>query len=60
MWKVRIFALAAGMALVGIALDERWMTGAALALLLGGVLLRFLPRGEEGTDLEQSPGEDAG
>lgn len=44
-WKVRIFSLAAGMVLVGIYLDERWMTGTALMLLVLGMLLRFLPGG---------------
>lgn len=51
-WKVRIFSVAAGTALVGIWLDQRWMTGTALALLLGGVLLRFLP------DARAEPGQD--
>jgi hypothetical protein len=50
-WKVRIFSVAAGVALVGIWLDERWMTGTALALLLGGVLLRFMRKDEPGDDL---------
>lgn len=63
-WKVRIFSVAAGVALVGIWLDERWMTGTALALLLGGVLLRFVPaprqeagQDDDGTvDAERGPG----
>jgi len=42
-WKVAIFSIAGGVALVGIYFEERWMTGAALALLLGATLLRFLP-----------------
>ncbi len=42
-WKVRLFSVAAVMALVGIYLDERWMTGTAIVLLLMGLSLRFLP-----------------
>jgi hypothetical protein len=30
-------------ALVGIYLENRWMTGAAIVLLLAGLALRFLP-----------------
>ena len=44
-WKVRIFAVAAVLGLAGIALDNRWMTGAAIMVLMGGFLLRFLPHG---------------
>jgi len=44
-WKVRIFSAAAVVALAGIYLDERWLTGTALALLVSGMLLRFLPGG---------------
>jgi hypothetical protein len=44
-WKVRLFSVGAVVALVGIYLDDRWVTGAALVLLGAGVLLRFLPGG---------------
>jgi hypothetical protein len=55
-WKVRIFSGAAAIALVGIALDQRWMTGTALGLLVGGVLLRFLPRpGVESEEDDDDP-----
>ncbi|MGD2044715.1 MAG: hypothetical protein PVJ80_05260 [Gemmatimonadota bacterium] len=42
-WKVRIFSVAAVLALVGIYLESGWMTIAAIGLLLVGLLLRFLP-----------------
>lgn len=42
-WKVRLFSVAAVLAVVGIYLDNRWMTGSAAVLLLAGVLVRFLP-----------------
>lgn len=44
-WKVRLFSVAAVLALVGMYFDERWMTLSALAVLLVGVLLRFGPKG---------------
>ena len=57
-WKVGLFSIAAVLALVGISLEERWMTGGAIVLLVGAVLLRFLPgaRHEEGE--EEGHGED--
>ncbi len=43
-WKVLLFSVGAVVALVGLYFDERWMTGTAIVLLLGGGLsLRFLP-----------------
>jgi hypothetical protein len=42
-WKVRLFSVAAVFALVGIYMDNRWLTGTAIALLLAGFALRFLP-----------------
>ena len=47
-WKIGLFSVAAVIALVGIFLDERWMTGTALVLLVGGMFLRFLPGGGGG------------
>lgn len=40
-WKVAIFVVAAGLGLSGMYLEERWLTGGAILVLLGGVLLRF-------------------
>jgi hypothetical protein len=49
-WKIRLFSVAAVVALAGIYLDDRRVTGGALVLLVGGVLLRFLPGGSEDQD----------
>lgn len=43
-WKVGIFLVAAGLGLGGMYLEERWLTGGAILVLLGGVLLRFPPQ----------------
>lgn len=48
-WKVRLFSVAAVLALVGIYLESGWMTGAAMGILLVGLMLRFLPDGADGT-----------
>ncbi|MSR19648.1 MAG: hypothetical protein EXR91_01520 [Gemmatimonadetes bacterium] len=42
-WKIRIFSVAAVVALVGMYLNNPWITGAALVLLFVGMMLRFLP-----------------
>jgi hypothetical protein len=42
-WKVRFFIIAAVVALAGIYMESRWWTGAAIVILLGGLLLQFLP-----------------
>ena len=56
-WKVGIFVVGAVLGLAGIYLEERWMTGAAIAVLLAGMLLRFLPgaAAEPGADGEGDP-----
>ena len=42
-WKVRLFSMAAVLGLVGIYLEERRLTGVAILLLAGGVLMRLIP-----------------
>lgn len=42
-WKVRTFWLGAALGLLGIWLESPWLVGPAVAVLLAGVLLRFLP-----------------
>lgn len=42
-WKVGIFSVAAVLVLAGIYLEERWMTGAAIVVLAGAMVLRFAP-----------------
>jgi hypothetical protein len=56
-WKVRLFTLGAVLAVVGMATDQTWMTWAATAVLVTGMLLRFLPGGREREDVdtEESP-----
>lgn len=40
-WKVRILSVAIALALAGMYFGERWMTGSALALLVGAMVLRM-------------------
>ena len=42
-WKVRLFSVAAVLGLAGIYLEERRLTGAAIIVLAGGMLLRLIP-----------------
>ncbi|MBM4185065.1 MAG: hypothetical protein FJ207_12760 [Gemmatimonadetes bacterium] len=56
-WKIRIFTAAAVVAAVGIALDNPYVTGVALALLLVGTALRFLPEPRQSAG-EPKPPED--
>jgi hypothetical protein len=41
-WKVRIFGVGAVLALVGMYLGERWMTGFAIVVLLAGLVIRVV------------------
>lgn len=54
-WKVRLFLLGAGLAVVGMALESRPLVGIAIGVLVLGFAARFLPGGR-GTE----PGDDAG
>lgn len=56
-WKVRLFVVGAGLGLAGIFLDSRWLTGAAIAVLAGGALLRFLPGAVGEEDALDGPGD---
>jgi hypothetical protein len=59
-WKIRLFSVAAVLALAGIYLDERWMSGTAIVVLAGAMLLRFLPGGEpSAADAESDGAPDA-
>jgi hypothetical protein len=42
-WKVGLFSVAAVLGLAGIYLQDRWMTGGAILVLLAAMALRFLP-----------------
>lgn len=56
-WKVRLFSVAAVIALAGIFLDERWMTAVAIVVLAAAMSLRFLPGGM-GEDVHAGDDED--
>jgi hypothetical protein len=43
-WKVGIFFLGALMAFVGMWMEARWLVGVAIAVLVLGMALRFIPR----------------
>lgn len=49
-WKVRIFALGAALALAGIALDNPWTVWAGIAVLGVGLALRFTARRDSSGD----------
>jgi hypothetical protein len=53
-WKIRLFSAAAVIALVGMYLDNPYVTGVALFLLILGMMLRLLP------DRKQDSGPDSG
>jgi hypothetical protein len=46
-WKVRLFSAGAVLALAGIFLNDRWITGVAIVVLTAGMALRFLPVGRD-------------
>lgn len=47
-WKVRLFAVGAVLGVAGMGLEEPWLTGAGIVVLLAGVLVRFVPGGGDG------------
>jgi len=49
-WKVRIFVVGAALGAAGMYLDEGWLIGAAIAVLLGGMLLRHFLGDTPGSD----------
>jgi hypothetical protein len=54
-WRVRLFVVAAVAGITGIHFEDRRLTGAAIVLLLAGVVLRFgKPRDE--SDPQDDPG----
>jgi len=56
--KVWIFSLAAILALAGMYLDQRWMTGVALAVLATSMFLRFMPSADT-EDEDEDEDEEA-
>jgi hypothetical protein len=60
-WKVRFFTVGATLAIGGMLLDKRWVVGVAIVILAAGMLLRFLPTGEEpddGSSAEEEEGDE--
>jgi hypothetical protein len=58
-WKVRLFAVAAVLAMCGIYFEERWMTVLALVVLLGTMSFRFLGERDSAGDAEEEDAEGA-
>ncbi len=58
-WKIRIFSVAAAVAVVGMYLNNPYVTGVALVLLFVGMLLRFLPEPREPRAPTAGPPNDA-
>ena len=61
-WKVRIFTVGAVFAVAGMYLDERWMTGVAILVLVIGLVIRMvLERTSPGIQYDDEDGvEDDG
>ena len=56
---MRLFAAGAGLGVAGMYLGEAWLTGAGIAVLAAGALLRFVP-GRAGADGEEEEEEGDG
>jgi hypothetical protein len=57
-WRIRIFGVGAILAIAGMIADLSWMIWMALAVLLVGFLLRFLPqRGSAEAGVEEDDSE---
>jgi hypothetical protein len=53
LWNVRLFSVGAVLGIASIYLEERWMTSAAILVLLGGVALRFFSGARPDPDEEE-------
>lgn len=49
-WRVRLMGAGAVLALVGMYYDSPWMIWIAIGVLVVGLLMRFLPTGDEDAD----------
>lgn len=52
-WKIRLFAAGAVLGVAGMYLEDTWLTGGGIAVLLAGVLLRFVPGGDRSRETGQ-------
>lgn len=57
-WKIRLFAAGAVLGVSGMYLEERWVTGAGIAVLLAGALLRLVPGARAPEQDEGDEGDD--
>jgi hypothetical protein len=55
-WRLRIFAVGAVLAGLGVYLAQNWLVWAAITVLLVGMLVRFVPDGDD----EAGPRSDEG
>jgi hypothetical protein len=49
-WRIRLMGVGAILAVIGMYFEARWMIWIAIAVLVLGFLLRFLPRDGRGPD----------
>lgn len=56
LWKVRLFVIGAGLAVGGMLLELPWLVYVAIAVLVAGFAIRFLPGGR---GVEEEGGEPA-
>lgn len=54
-WKVRLFSVASVLVVLGLYLDEGWMTGTAIGVLAVAMLLRLVPGGDVDEGEEHRP-----
>ena len=59
-WRIRLFAIGAGLAIGGIAFDSSWLIYAAILVLVAGMALRFAPETDTGADVGSEAESDAG
>jgi hypothetical protein len=45
-WRLRLFGIGGGLGISGVWLDNSWLIYGALVVLVGGVMLRFVSRGD--------------
>jgi len=63
-WKVRFFVIGAALAVGGMVLEEGWIIGLAIVVLVAGFMIRFLPGGQgvrvedEWPASEEEPGSE--
>jgi len=57
-WRIRLLGVGAIFGVLGIYFDEGWLIWAALAVLLGGFLLRFVMRDTEDEHDEDEDGDE--